>query len=99
MNIVTKNIISILGILTATFAGFYLYTQISSNNTGSEDIVFQQMLANTEIFIARSQELDSMRFDLSVLEDARFRTLQAYTNPVESQPIGRSNPFSEAGNE
>jgi hypothetical protein len=97
MNTVTKNIISILGLLTVSFAGFYIYTQSATPSSSFDDIALQQMLANTEIFIARSQELNSMRFDLSVLENERFKTLQTYTSPVESQSTGRENPFTTSG--
>jgi hypothetical protein len=99
MSTVTKNIISILGLITVAFAGFYLYTQSTIPTSSADDLALQQMLSNTEVFIARSQELNSMRFDLSVLENERFRTLQTYTNPVESQPTGRANPFSAAGSQ
>jgi hypothetical protein len=98
MNTVKNNIISILGLLTISFAAFYLYTQSITPSSDAEDVALQQMLANTEIFIARSQELNSMRFDLTVLENERFRTLQSYTKPVESQPTGRTNPFTVSGN-
>lgn len=99
MSNTTKNITTILGVLTIVFSGYYFYAQISSENVPGSDEALQQMLANTAIFIERSQELDAMSFDVTVFEDERFRTLQTFTSPVESQPIGRSNPFAEVGDE
>lgn len=98
MSNATKNITVILGILTIAFAGYYFYAQTATTDTAS-DADLQQMLANTAVFIDRSQELDAMSFDTTVFQNERFRTLQTFTSPVESQPIGRSNPFAEAGDE
>ncbi|MEN9920450.1 MAG: hypothetical protein RL538_343 [Candidatus Parcubacteria bacterium] len=94
-----KNIAVILGVLTIVFSGYYFYAQVASDSATDNDAVLQAMLANTAVFIERSQELDAMSFDEGVFQNERFRTLQSFTSPVESQPIGRSNPFAEAGGE
>ena len=94
-----KNLATILGIATVAFAGYYLYTQKSTVDMGSlsSEQSMQTMLANTSVFISRSQELDQISLDLSVLEDARFRSLETVSSPLKDQPIGRSNPFSSTG--
>ncbi len=56
----------------------------------------QTMLSNTSVFIAHSQELDQINLDLTLFEDQRFRSLRLYTQPIEDQATGRSNPFSDA---
>jgi hypothetical protein len=98
MSNVTKNIVTILGVLTIAFAGYYFYMQKAAVDiSATDDFALQQMLASTEIFIVRSQELDQMSFDLSVFEDPRFRTLRTFATPVEEQPVGRTNPFAPVG--
>lgn len=94
MSNVTKNIVTILGLLTIVFAGYYFYEQNASLDTSTDDFALQQMLASTEVFIVRSQELDQMNFDLSVLEDERFKTLRSFTAPVQEQSVGRPDPFA-----
>ena len=99
MSSVTKNIVIILGVLTVDFAGYYFSAQKASIDTTADDFSLQQMLASTEVFIIRSQELDQMNFDLSVFEDPRFRTLRSFSSPVQEQPVGRTDPFAPAGGE
>lgn len=97
MSNVAKNIVTILGVLTIAYAGYYLFVQ-TANETAIESSSLDQMLANTQVFIARSQELDQMNFDLSVFENTRFRTLRTFTEPVLSEPVGKSDPFKEGTN-
>jgi hypothetical protein len=99
MSPVLKNVFIVLGVLTIGYAGYYIYSQQDTLNPGgvsSDETVYFNMLANTEVFIIRSQELNEMNLDLSVLEDSRFNALKAFTRPVEDQPVGKSNPFSSA---
>lgn len=81
------------------FAGYYLYGQRESIvlNTESNDVLLQNMLSNTEIFIVRSQELDRMDLDTAVLEDSYFLSLRSFSKPLKDSPVGRKNPFAETG--
>jgi hypothetical protein len=99
MTPLTKNILVVLGLLTVGYAGYYLFTSQATaiiNASDENETVYQNMLANTEVFIVRSQELDTMDLDIDVLDDARFRSLHAFTRPIEDQPTGRTNPFAAA---
>jgi hypothetical protein len=99
MNSVTKNIVTILGVLTVAFAGYYFYAQKASLEPATDEFALQEMLAKTGVFIVRSQELDQMSFDMTVFEDERFKTVRAFTAPVEEQQVGRPDPFAATGNE
>ncbi len=90
-----KKITLILGLVTVTFGGYYIYIQqsVSSEVAFESEQALQAMLARTSVFISHSQELDQINLDLTILEDQRFRSLKLYTRPVEDQPIGRTNPF------
>ncbi len=100
MTPLTKNILTVLGVFTVGYAGYFLYTQRAGTALdigGESDAVYVNMLANTEIFIVRSQELSQINLDTTVLDDPRFRSLKRFTRDVEDQPTGRQNPFAEVG--
>jgi hypothetical protein len=92
-----KNITMALGIITVVFGGYYLYIERAKATleTADAEQVLQARLANTSVFIRHSQELNNINLDLSLFEDQRFRSLRLYTQPIEEQATGRSNPFSE----
>jgi hypothetical protein len=92
-----KNITMALGIITVVFGGYYLYVERSKATleTADTEQALQSRLANTSVFIMYSQELNSINLDLSLFEDQRFRSLRLYTQPIEEQASGRSNPFNE----
>lgn len=97
MGSLLKNITVALGIITVIFGGYYLYIEranSSLDNLEAEQSI-QTMLSNTAVFIGHSQELDKINLDLSLFEDQRFRSLRLYTEPIEEQATGRSNPFSD----
>lgn len=96
MSSTIKNLLIVLGLLTAGFAGYMVYMERATTMGGSaaSEQELQQMLANTAVFIGYSQELQSMTFDTALFEDRRFRSLTLYTGPVTEEPTGRTNPFS-----
>jgi hypothetical protein len=98
MGIQLKNVSIALGVATVLFGGYYLYIDSASSQLQSADSEqsLQNMLANTSVFIAYSQELEQINLELSLFEDQRFRSLRLYTDPIEDQPSGRENPFSES---
>ena len=97
MQSLTKNIAIALGVITIAFGGYYFYAQQGTEDaSATANASVQQMLSSTEIFIARSQELDQVSLDMSFFEDKRFGSLQSFTKPLKDEPIGRSNPFATA---
>ena len=98
MTPLAKNLLIVLGVFTVGYGGYFLYTQRSGTvlDSGNEnEAVYINMLATTEVFIIRSQELSKINLDTSVLDDARFRSLKRFTKDVEDQPTGRPNPFAD----
>jgi hypothetical protein len=94
-----KNISIILIVITIAFGGYYLYVQMAATDLNASpegQQMLQDMLARTQVFIERSQELDQIALDLSILEDERFRSLKVFSKPVKEQPVGRTDPFAEA---
>ncbi len=88
-----KNISIVLVIFTFAFLGYYFYVQQGASTVADDDSV-KSMLSNTEVFIGRSQELDKIGLDLSLFEDARFRSLRSFSKAVDEKPVGRTDPFA-----
>ena len=91
-----KNLTVILGLITVAFAGYFMFTQQSATilSFDTNDQVLQNMLANSQLFIQRRQELEQISLDLSFFNDERFQSLRSFSNPVIEQPIGRADPFA-----
>lgn len=91
-----KNIAIILIILTIAFGGyvFFVQTPAGEGDVSANEQELQAMLAQTSVFIERSQELDQMMLDTSILEDARFRSLRTFSKPLREEPVGRPDPFA-----
>lgn len=96
MSSTVKNIATILILITAAYAGYIFFVQepAADGSLSSNDQELQDMLAKTSVFIDRSQELDQMMLDTSILEDERFRSLITVTAPVKDEPVGRPDPFA-----
>jgi hypothetical protein len=91
-----KNLIVLLGLATIAFAGFFLYKQQSEALLlGTGDQTMEAMLIKTQAFIEYRKQLDQVSIDQALFEDARFRSLQGYTNPVQDLPFGKTNPFTQ----
>ena len=99
MSGIAKNLMIVLGLITVAFAGYYMYTQRTATvlTTGTSNQVVEDMLANTQVFIERRQALDRVTLDMSIFEDERFRSLRSFSEPLDDIPVGRANPFAEAG--
>lgn len=93
-----KNILVALVFFVLLFAGYYAYQQRDAGQLrlGEDDTLSNNALANAQVFIQRRALLDSIEFDTSIFEDARFRSFESFSEPVPDQPVGRENPFAPA---
>ncbi len=98
MNNTLKNLLLVLGLVTVGYVGYYLYSiRTSTTATDStDDAEFQAMLTRTQLFIQRSQDLNAMQVDLSVLEEDTFNSLQNNSRLLQEVDAGRNNPFAGA---
>lgn len=95
MSNTAKNLIVILGLITVAFGGYFMFMQQSATTLSfdASDNVLRNMQANSQLFIQRGQQLQTIELDLSFFNDDRLLSLQSYDTPIVEQPIGRSNPF------
>ncbi len=91
-----KNILIAIVLLGIGIAGFMIFGKSDSQTS---ILVSQNANANNigaEILTALNQ-LDSLKLDESVFEDGSFKTLINFSKPIQSQPVGRNNPFAPVG--
>ncbi|MFT7644721.1 MAG: hypothetical protein ACI9BF_000376 [Candidatus Paceibacteria bacterium] len=92
----TTNLIIVLGLITITFAGYYMFVQNATSSISSEtnDQMVQDMLNSTSVFIVYTNILSQATLDINFFEDERFSLLRSFTTQVQEQPIGRPDPFA-----
>lgn len=90
------NLIVVLGLITVAFGGYYLYTQHGEDLSFQTDTeAMQNILRETNAFIAYGRTLNSITLDIDLFEDERFRSLRSFTTPIQDRPIGRPDPFAD----
>ena len=63
-----------------------------------DDMVAEENVAAGERGGAILREVESINFDVSVITDPRFKSLQSIEIPLPSLPVGKKNPFSASAN-
>ncbi len=98
MSTLTKNLVIILGLATVGFAGYFVFMQQADPVVGFETdaAMLESMLANSQLFIERRQELETVSINADLFSDERFMSLQSYDRPLTEQPVGRPDPFQPA---
>jgi hypothetical protein len=98
MSNTAKNLMIVLGILTAAFAGYYFFIQDSSLvvRSSESDRQLEQMLVRTQEFVGHRVILDSITLDTSLFQSDEFRNLQSFSPEPSAFQVGRSNPFVTA---
>ena len=91
-----KNIVVPLLAVTLTYAAYVFFIQgdtvIDEGATLTDDV-----LLRTQVFIERRALLSSVVIDAALFEDPVFRSYKSFSDAVESEPFGRSNPFGRTG--
>jgi hypothetical protein len=97
MGKIITNLVIVLGLITVAAGGYYVFIQKEDSvlNFSSNDQTMQNMLNNTQVFISRRQELNkvNMSENISIFDDAQFRSLRSFSSAVQERPVGRNNPF------
>lgn len=93
-----KNIIALLVIAVVAAVGYFLFVQSDSSSLSIDGYTEMsgQLLAKTQVFIERRQQLESLQLDLSLFNDSRFVGLQSYSTETPEQITGKTNLFNEA---
>lgn len=95
MSSTTKNIVVLLIIALAVFAGYYFLTQDSalSLNTASSSQQLDELLVAAEEFNQRQQTLNSITLDTSIFDSPTFQSLRDFSPQPDEFSVGRPDPF------
>lgn len=101
MSNTAKNLMIVLGVLTAAFILYYLLVQESSLvlRSSESERQLERMLIRTQEFVGHRQKLDSIELDSSFLQSEEFISLQSFSPEPNEFSVGRDNPFTPAGTE
>lgn len=85
-----------LGLATLAFAAYYFFagSGTATISFSNNDAMMSSMLANSQLFIDRRQQLELVSLDTSLFTDPRFTSLRSFAEPLQEQPIGRTDPFA-----
>ena len=68
-----------------------------SDNSSAEGTIDENVIATQRVEAVLNQ-IQSINFDTSVMENQNFKSLQSIDMPNLSLPIGRKNPFAGTSN-
>jgi hypothetical protein len=98
-----KNKKLIIGIVLI-LASFFVYSRFFGPNSDRQLGLIQSgpAISSTEVLgteiIRAINQINSLTLDKSVFTDPVFQTLIDRSQPIESEPRGRNNPFAPLGN-
>lgn len=88
-----KNIVVPLLAVTLTYAAYVFFIQNDSAAIDDGAILTDDVLLRTQVFIERRALLGTVSIDVALFEDPVFRSYRSFSEAVESEPVGRTNPF------
>jgi hypothetical protein len=101
-----KKIITTLVVIGIVYFGYTNFVQRDSSNSGSlisgaNGLSNQRNLAETQALgnqITQALiQIESLSLDRSIFENSIFKSLNDRSEPINSEPIGRTNPFAPLG--
>lgn len=96
-NFKDKKILVVGGVLLALIAGTYFYfSGYTATTTDTVSAPEETITGNQEV-LRLLTELRSISLENDLFSDQAFQTLQDFGVNLESQPVGRSNPFAPIG--
>jgi hypothetical protein len=91
-----KNVLVALILITLGFVAYYMIFAKGKDVTlGNDSKVPPELYASTQLFIEHRMVLDKVDINNSIFENPIFNSYQNFTEPVNSQPTSRNNPFAK----
>jgi hypothetical protein len=88
-----KNFITVFGLILLLAFGYYLFVLEDQGLRGGNQAVSTQAAAETQEFLRRLNQLQSVELQTEIFTDPRFTNRIDYSAPVPVLPVGRENPF------
>lgn len=89
-----QNIVLIAIVVILVAGGYYVFFSDSVTDTDSASQA--ELLAKTQSFISRSNQLKQINIDQTFFTNPNFVSLHSFSSDVPDQPVGRDDIFSEA---
>ena len=90
-----KNILIFGGLIALAAMGYYLFiVNDSSVIQVNNEQVSMQAEAETQDFLRRLNELKTVELSDALFTETSFIRLVDYSTPIQTQEVGRENPFS-----
>lgn len=95
-----KNVLIILTVIVLVAIGYYMLKERGSNSLSlnNADAISDQLLTQTQVFIERRNQLESISFDFEIFNNPNFSSLVSYSGDVPEQVVGKSNIFDTVSN-
>jgi hypothetical protein len=82
-------------ILTVILLGLLAFAYKMVFMPSGDDSIATENIAASARVEQLLQQVESIKFDTSVMQDQKFKSLKNNESPLVSLPIGRTNPFSD----
>lgn len=92
MSSIIQNVIILGGIIVILGLGYFLYTQNSQLDAGSDGFNAQIEAENAE-FLRRLNELKAIELNGEIFLDLRFLSFVDFSIPVFPEAVGDNRPF------
>jgi len=79
----------LLGLLILAYKVFF----VSSSDSDSDSLLIDENITASARVESVLQQVESISFDMSIIQDQKFKSLKSIEIPLISLPIGRENPF------
>ncbi len=88
-----QNLLMLLGIVLIVVLGYYLYTQSNATElqVGTER---QQVALESAVILRNLNKIKTVNLEGEIFSNPRFTNLVDFTEPINPQSVGRSNPFT-----
>lgn len=94
MSSLFQNILIFVGLVGLVGFGYFLYSQNERLNLSAGDAATSNQIAiEASDFLRRLNDLKAITLDTEILNDPRFSSLVNYSAPLQTESVGRTNPF------
>jgi len=85
-------------VLVVAAVGYYFYSSSSSNTTTSSSFTVSTATSSVGASVlALLSQVSSLKIDTSLFQSPVYQSLTDFTQPIPTEPIGKSNPFVVGG--
>lgn len=93
-----KNLLFALGLAVILWIGYVVFLKDDGTTapTVTDGALSSDAVRDTQELIAQFNHLRTIDFDETLFTSSKFRSLQDFRKDLESEPVGRANPFIPA---